>query len=250
MAAAGRRAAPASAERSRIIAVAWRGQGDSDWIDTYAPQEQGDDMGELIQTLGLARARVMGAGMGGRAAALLAARQGHVVSRIVVIGAGVRMYLSAGREAAQAVLNMPRVYDAAADYLRQWWALRHALGLTYRTEPPDDPAVVAAAERMLRRLPTGGYAPKFDADGYQRYRAWSPGARSVDYHDEFDQITCPVLLVRGADSPLLSREEVEATAAAIPDCQVVEVPGARHDVLADNPSGLLDAVLPFLSEDM
>jgi pimeloyl-ACP methyl ester carboxylesterase len=158
------------------------------------------------------------------------------------------MYHPAEREAARAILEMPRVYDSPEDYLRRWWALSAALGLSYRSQPPEDPLTLAAARRLLRPLPTGGLAPKFDTDGYQRYRAWSPGERAVDYHDELDQIACPVLLVRGADSPLLPPDEAQATAAAIPDCRVADVPGARHDVLADNPAGLLDAVMPFLCE--
>ncbi len=64
--------APALAERFHVIAVDMRGHGDSDWIDTYSPQEQGDDIGELVGVLGLQPAAVMGSGMGGRAAMLLA----------------------------------------------------------------------------------------------------------------------------------------------------------------------------------
>jgi esterase len=237
--------APALAERFHVLAVDLRGHGDSDWIDTYAPQEQGDDIGELLGTLGLVPATLMGAGMGGRAALLLAARQEHAVARVVAVDVGVRMYLPPEREADEAVMAMPRVYDSPAEFNRAWWALRHALGLTRHAAPPDDSAGEEAA-RLVRPLPAGGFAPRFDADGYQRYRAWSPGGRVVDYDDEFSQISCPVLLVRGADSPLLSVEEARATVAVIPDCRLTEVPGARHDVLADNPAGLLERVQPFL----
>jgi pimeloyl-ACP methyl ester carboxylesterase len=240
--------APRLTLQFHVFAVDMRGHGDSDWIDTYSPQEQGDDIGELIERLGLLPAAVMGAGMGGRAGALLAARQEHAVSRLVMIGAGVRMYLPAARDAAQAILAMPRVYESPEEYLREWWALRGALGLSYHSEPPEDADTAMPPNRLLRQLSSGGYGLKFDADGHLRYREWSPGTRTVDYHDEYDQITCPVLLVRGADTPLLSQDEAEATATVIGDCSVVEVPNARHDVLADNPDALLEAVLPFLSK--
>jgi pimeloyl-ACP methyl ester carboxylesterase len=238
--------ASALARDFHVVAPDLRGHGDSDWIDTYSPQEQADDIGELITVLGLMPAAVLGTGVGARAALLLAARQEHTVSRVAAVGVGVHMYLPAEREAAEAILSMPRVYDSPEDYLQHWHALRATLGLTHRAAPLAEPDVLAGAERALRRLPGGGYAPKFDADGYQRYRAWSPGERTVDYHDEFSQIACPVLLVVGADSPIIDRTEADETAAVIPDCRVVEVPGARHDVLADNPAGLLDVVLPFL----
>jgi pimeloyl-ACP methyl ester carboxylesterase len=154
------------------------------------------------------------------------------------------MYHPAEREAAAAILSMPRVYDSPEEYLRAWWELRRTLGLTWREQPPA--AVVRHIERSLRRLSGGGWAPKFDVDGYARYRAWSPGERAVDYHEEFHQISTPVLLIRGADSPLLPPDEAIATAQAIPNCHLMTVPNARHDVLADNPDGLLAAMLPFL----
>lgn len=241
--------APILAERFHVLAVDMRGHGDSDWIDTYSPQEQGDDIGELIGVLGLAPATVMGLGMGGRAAALLAARQEHIVARIVMVDVSVRMYHPAEREADEAILAMPRLYDSPEDYVRQWWTMRASLGLSYRAEPPDDPSISTATARMLRQPPSGGYAPKFDVDGYHRYRSWSPGPHTIAYDDEFDQITCPVLLVRGADSPVLPEDEARDTLHVIPDCRIVEIPHARHDVLADNPAALLEAVLPFLSEE-
>jgi pimeloyl-ACP methyl ester carboxylesterase len=238
--------APRLAGEFQVLAVDLRGHGDSDWHDTYAPQEIADDIGELIGVLGLWPAAVTGTGMGGRAAALLAARQEHLPRCIVDIGASVQMYHPAEREAAEAMLAMPRVYESPEEYLRAWWALRRSLGLTWREEPPTE--VARHIERSLRRLSTGGWSPKFDVDGYARYRYWSPGERSVDYHEEFHEISTPALLIRGADSPLLPPEEAAATARAIPNCRLIEVPNARHDVLADNPDGLLEAMLPFLRE--
>lgn len=231
----------------RVIAVDMRGHGDSDWIDTYSPQEQGDDIGELIEVLRLGSASVIGTGMGGRAAALLAARQEHRLDRIVIVEAGVQMYLPAEREADEAVLNMPRVYDSPDDYTRQWCAMRAALGLRHHAPPADDPARPAATARLLRNLPSGGYAPKCDLDGYHSYRAWSPGERTISYHDEFYEITTPALFVRGAESTVLSPEHGDETVESIPGCRMAVVDGARHDLLADAPHGLLAAIMPFLN---
>lgn len=239
---------PLASELARhfyTVAVDLRGHGDSDWIDTYSPQEQGDDIGELIERLQLAPAAVMGIGMGGRAAALLAARQEHRLSRVVLVETGVHMYLPAEREADEAVLAMPRVYDSPEEYLQRWRELRRQLGLRRDAAPPG-PEDLSAVRRLLRPLPGDGLAPKCDLDGYQRYRAWSPGGRVVSYHEEFHEISVPVLLVRGADSPVLTPEEARETVAAIHGCRLAEVPNAAHDVLADNPHGLLNAALPFL----
>ncbi|MFN8557632.1 MAG: alpha/beta hydrolase [Dehalococcoidia bacterium] len=238
-----RAVAGALAERFRVVAVDLRGHGESDWIDTYAPQEQADDIGELVSLLGLAPTALIGAGMGGRAAALLAARQDHLVSRVVMIDAGVVMYMPEERQAEESLLAIPRVYDTAGEFARIWWERRHAAGLTRLAEPPGDGDFWRA---RLRRLSAGGLAPKFDVEGYRQYRAWSPGGRSVDYHDEYDQISCPVLLVRGVGSPTLTPEHAAETVRSIPGCRLVTVSDARHDILTDNPDGLLAATLPFL----
>lgn len=240
--------AAALAGEFHVVAPDLRGHGDSDWIDTYSPQEEGDDIGEMISVLGLSPAAVVGMGMGARAAALLAARQEHLVSAIVMIGAGVHMYHPAEREAAEAVLTMPRIHESPAAYVAWWQRLRASLGLRPAAAPPHDADSLTAAERMLRRLPDGGWSPKFDVDGHQRYRESSPGARTVDYHDEFHEITCPVLLVRGADSTVMTAEELAETLTVIEHARAVEIPAARHDVPADNPAALLDALLPFLRE--
>jgi pimeloyl-ACP methyl ester carboxylesterase len=236
--------APRLATDFHVIAPDLRGHGDSDWIDSYSSQEQGDDIGEMIEVLGIGPAAIMGTGDGGRAAAMLAARQEHALTRLVLIDTGVVSNLEPEREASNTILSMPRVYDSPEEYIASWCALRHALGL--RLSPEPSAWETAHAPRVVRRISTGGWAPRCDLDGYQRYRAWAPGDLPVDYHEEFHEITTPALLVRGAYSPILSPEQAEDTAASIDACGLAEISDARHDILADNPAMLIDAVLPFL----
>jgi pimeloyl-ACP methyl ester carboxylesterase len=59
-------------------------------------------------------------------------------------------------------------------------------------------------------------------------------------------ITCPTLLVRGAESDLLARETVERMVRTIPNCRVVEIPRAGHTVTADNPEAFIAALRDFL----
>lgn len=235
---------PPLAEQFQVVAIDLRGHGDSDWIDTYSIQEVGDDIGELIELLRLAPAHVVGAGLGGRAAALLAARQEHHLASAVLIGVGVTMYLPEEREADEAILSMPRVYHSPGEYAETWARMRTELGLRRQTV-----GTLSGIDRLLRPLPSGGFAAKCDLDGIQRYREWSPGGRSVSYHDEFQEIMTPVLLMRGRYSSLLSPKHAAETADAIDGSQLVTVDDAAHDVLADNPDGLLRAMLPFLGRE-
>jgi pimeloyl-ACP methyl ester carboxylesterase len=62
------------------------------------------------------------------------------------------------------------------------------------------------------------------------------------------RITCPTLLVRGAETDLLARETAERMISVIPNCQYVEIPHAGHSVFTDNPGAFIAAVKEFLSQ--
>jgi pimeloyl-ACP methyl ester carboxylesterase len=64
------------------------------------------------------------------------------------------------------------------------------------------------------------------------------------------KITCPTLLVRGAQSDLLGVEAAEKTTHVMKDCRLVQVPNAGHSVNLDNPQGFIEAVKPFLLEGL
>ena len=59
-------------------------------------------------------------------------------------------------------------------------------------------------------------------------------------------IPCPTLIVRGAQSDLLTREVAQRMVETMPDTKLVEVPRAGHMVFEDNPEDFLEVVHPFL----
>ncbi|HEY4026158.1 MAG TPA: alpha/beta hydrolase, partial [Candidatus Dormibacteraeota bacterium] len=61
-----------------------------------------------------------------------------------------------------------------------------------------------------------------------------------------EQIGVPTLLLRGADSKAVTPESARRLQAAMPDCTVVEVPGAGHTIHQDNLDGFLAAIDGFL----
>ncbi len=233
--------AAALGQEFRVVAPDLRGHGDSDWIDTYAPQEIGDDGGELLGVLGLIPAAVAGIGLGGLAAALLAARQSYLVDRLVIIDSGVHANLPPERAAEPTRFDLPPSVALPEDWQAAWHTARVRAGL--RSERGAEMGNPLRAVRVLRG---GRYAPAWDRDGYRAYRDWSPGQRTVSYAEEFHEIDAPTLLVRGAASPILTAAGATATAATIPRCRLNTVANARHDLLHDNPAGLLGAMLPFL----
>ena len=72
--------------------------------------------------------------------------------------------------------------------------------------------------------------------------------RNMTYWDYAQRVSCPVLLLRGGESFVLSPEMAEKTAGSIADCRLVEIPDTGHAVFLDNPPVFLQALRQFLDE--
>jgi pimeloyl-ACP methyl ester carboxylesterase len=76
-----------------------------------------------------------------------------------------------------------------------------------------------------------GFKPHYDPAIAVPVRAATPevaaAGQAMLWH-LYDQIQCPTLLLRGADSDLLSPATAAAMAARGPRCQVHELPGVGH----------------------
>jgi N-formylmaleamate deformylase len=72
------------------------------------------------------------------------------------------------------------------------------------------------------------------------------GFETEDFFPYWAQLTQPVVLVRGGDSPVVPLPAVADLRRARPDIEIVTVPGAGHMVPWDQLDGFLDAVRPHL----
>ena len=100
----------------------------------------------------------------------------------------------------------------------------------------------------LRQLPTGKWSLKHD----QRRASDDSWRIAAEQRErilrEVSKISCPTLIVRGGKSDVLSDDAAERFAHMLPHARWVRVENAGHNVQGDNPSGLLDAMNPFLRE--
>jgi pimeloyl-ACP methyl ester carboxylesterase len=91
----------------------------------------------------------------------------------------------------------------------------------------------------------GGFAWKYDP-------ALRDAVRSGKWRDPIDlwplwrAIACPMLLVRGADSDVLSSEIAKQMLEENPEAQFVEVAGAGHTVPGDQPAAFRALLDEFL----
>jgi esterase len=97
----------------------------------------------------------------------------------------------------------------------------------------------------IRPLAGGGFEWKYDKALRDMMR--QGGRREViDLWEPLRRIAAPALLVRLADSDVLSAEVAKRMIGALPDGHLVEIPGAGHTVPADQPEAFARAVRGFL----
>ena len=93
---------------------------------------------------------------------------------------------------------------------------------------------------MLQRA-DGKYISKVDHRRVvnERARVTLEGVRGIE---------CPVLLVRGGESEILTPDAAERFVDALPGGRLVTVPDCGHNVHSGNTPGFLEAVGPFVAE--
>jgi pimeloyl-ACP methyl ester carboxylesterase len=226
--------APSLRERYRVLAPDLSGHGGSDWATEYTYAGWLDDLAAFATALSLRRYALLGLSLGGTLAYLYAARHPDEIERLVIVDTAPEL-LSAGAALIQQSFGQSDTFDTLEDAL----AARR-------------PGYPFATESELRRLVSVQFMQ--GEDGRWRFRA-DPAVRAPDPRRRIGtaeqwaalaSLACPTLLVRGAESYLLSRETAERVAAAVPNCRLVEVPNAAHGVPFENPAGFTQAIREFL----
>jgi pimeloyl-ACP methyl ester carboxylesterase len=61
-----------------------------------------------------------------------------------------------------------------------------------------------------------------------------------------EKITCPTLIMRGVNSPIMPKDLAQKMVEALPNGQLVEIEKAGHLVPQENPEAFENAIMRFL----
>ncbi|HET9314241.1 MAG TPA: alpha/beta hydrolase [Vicinamibacteria bacterium] len=222
----------------RVIAIDQRGHGDSQAPPDgeYDTPLLAQDLGAIVDALGLGAFALLGLSMGGRVAMAFAGTQPARVERLVIVDIGPDIHLP----------GLQRVRGMMAGASERIESVEQAVEYVRRANPRYDAAELRRrVEHGLKQLPDGGLAWKYD-------RALREMMRSGVRRDDMDlwgplaRIPCPTLVVRGAESDILSPEIADKMLRALPHGTLVEIPDAGHTVPGDQPAAFARAVRAFL----
>ncbi len=220
--------APKLARSFHVVALDFRGHGDSDFPTEHAPGAFSDDLEALLEHLDEPGAILMGHSMGAHVA-LWHAAQPRKTPALVLIDLA-RGASASRQRATRLALTLRRTYtsrEQAIDKFRFLPGAAHAAPELRR----------AIAGHSICVEPDGRFGFKFDPRWFG-----VPGRRPPD----LSAVACRTLLLRGADSNLLTPEGAADIAGKIPDCEFIEIADAGHHVHVDQPAAVLAAATRFL----
>jgi pimeloyl-ACP methyl ester carboxylesterase len=221
----------------RVLALDQRGHGDSDPApdDDYRVATMADDLAAFVSSLGLDRFALLGHSMGGRIAIQYAAAHAARLERLIVVDIGPDIELAGLQRVRDMMAQSPERIESedwAVEYIR-------------RANPRQDPHLLRERVRHgLKRLPDGGLTWKYAKGLRDMMRAGRRDA--VDLWEPLPRIPCPTLIVRGADSDILSPEVAKKMTGRLAEGRLVEIAGAGHTVPADRPEDFVRQVRAFL----
>jgi len=177
----------------------------------------------------------VGHSMGGRIAIRYAGEHAARLERLVIIDIGPDIALAGLQRVRDMMANSPERIES------EEWAVEYIR----RANPLQDVDMLRERVRHgLKRQPDGELTWKYAKGLRDMMRAGRRDA--VDLWEPLPRITCPTLVVRGAESDILAPDVAKKMAERLPDGRVVEIAGAGHTVPADRPEEFAREIRGFL----
>jgi pimeloyl-ACP methyl ester carboxylesterase len=217
-------------ERYRLVALDWRGFGESDITSDVSTMEMfADDVAGLMDALGVSQAVLCGLSMGGYAAFAFLRKYPERVGGLVLADTRPGADTAEGRanrenvartalsEGTRAIADM-QLPKLISDYTRQ----NHA-----------------EVEARIRQM--------IDAATPQGIAAASLGmAQRTDSSDLLATISCPTLVLAGEQDALIPASTQQEYAAQIPGAQFSVIPYAGHLANLEQPEAFVQVLRGFL----
>jgi pimeloyl-ACP methyl ester carboxylesterase len=230
------------AREFRVIAIDQRGYGQSSRVPDhdYSRSRQIEDLEAIIEQLGLRSVTLVGHSMGGANAICYASEHPEMVTALIVIETAPEV-LRSGIETVRRLMATGEEFSSLEQAVE-----------AFRPYLPY--ASVEQLERRVRASFTvnddGMYIWDFDPafrDPSVRPPDPDPGQRRVaDLWDYADRIQCPTMIVRGAETDMLTPEAIQRLHRRIAGSRVSLIEDAGHHVPTDQPASLALNVREFL----
>ncbi|AXK43399.1 alpha/beta fold hydrolase [Erythrobacter aureus] len=197
----------------------------------YTLADMADDGAGLLDALGIAKAHIVGASMGGMIAQHFASRHADKCLSLTSIfsSTGNPKLPPAKPEALKALVTRPKTTEEEA-------LVEHGIMLARTIGSPGYPT----ADERLRERTRASVRRSFYPEGPTRHL--SAIVADGDRRDMLETISVPTLVLHGEDDPQVPCEGGRDTAASIRGAKLKTIPGWGHDLPLELVDELADAI--------
>ncbi len=225
--------APNFVAKYHVISLDVRGRGDSQWgpPQNYNYATYVSDLAAFLDLLNFDRVSLLGTSMGGIISMIYAGDFPDRVERLALNDIGPELN----------PVGLARIVDYVSHAPLEFGSFAEVIEYYRRTYPP---AAGVSEERLaefsrwaVRETENGRFTWKMDPE-VRKLRAAQADSSLATLWDSYRRIKAPVLVLRGAESDLLSAETVRKMCEAHPNTEVVELPGVGHAPFLTEPQAL------------
>jgi 3-oxoadipate enol-lactonase len=213
----------------QILRYDLRGHGLTSAGSRTAPSiaDFADDVLRLLDALGIGSVTFIGLSIGGMIAQRFAAAYPHRLEALVLCATASRIGTAAVWETRIAAVENGGMAAIVPGVLERWFTPRaHA----------DAPALIAGFRTMLERTPADSYVAACGA------------IRDADLRADDAAVSCPTLIIAGADDPVTTPAMAAELSAAIPGARLTVVDASAHILCAEAPAAFNAELLAFLAQ--
>ena len=215
--------AAAMSDKYRVVCPDVAGRGASEWLADpmlYQPPQYVADMVTLIARLDVESVHWVGTSMGALIGMALAAQAGTPIRKFVLNDAGPVVTKVSLERIATYVGMAPALPDMAT-------AEKYVRAVSASFGPHTDAEWRFLTEVVVRKNADGTLRMHYDPKIGEPFRATMP-EKDLEAWPLWDAIKCPTLVLRGAQSDLLTSATCEQMKQRGPKAKVVEIAGVGH----------------------
>jgi esterase len=225
--------APRFADRYHVIAVDMRGHGDSAWHPegAYTVEDYTSDMEKLVEQMDLRDIVLWGNSTGGRVAQLMAGLHPDRVAAVIVEDVGPERPESISNQRAKRMAQEDAGWETAADL--EVWAKKF---------------YGRSSEAILSSFVEHG-SRRRDSDGriiWKRDPAILKGFVPTELWSTVRKIKAPIVYILGGASAIVPSETQDELRKALPQVEIVTMPGLGHYPSDEKPEAFVAIVEDFL----
>ena len=225
-------------EDYHILALDQRGRGDSDWArdGDYTTNAYVADLAGFCQALDLDKFILVGHSMGGRNSMSFGGKYPEKLEKLVIVDIGPALDSRGSQRISDEIRSVPEEFDsfeAVFEYMNN------------QNRFSSEAVMRRRVRYSTKELPNGKVGWKYDLL-IREQRRNNTVPPSDDLWPSLPNITCPSLIVRGAETDILASDVAQRMLETLPDSRMVEIQQAGHMVFEDNPAEFIAAVKNFL----